>query len=346
MAIVAFIMGFFLVSVFVILSVFDYQEQERQRYNYTYKKEIRNKKPTISFVDNLFSDSIINELEERTEKIGLKALPESDFSRHIVIKKSIRDAAGKSSLDSDKSKDRYKFYHNSYDKKDNIQSTKYSTSSFSRNENNVKNKNTVNISRKETKSNSVSKEHIVTYKELKQSFSDVVQKYINAVTFTGEQSDYIFTAPSIFDNSIPATGRFVDNMYETQKYIESKMHDVNPNREADNKSIEMVEKTKQSWIDAIDFARSNVSLAIPPKKHSTVRGLINKVLLSTVDDRESEIARDRIVSILQDIEYKVPVIGAKKDSVMFIDKKLNHAGINTTFIEARSLKENKVLALT
>lgn len=174
-----------------------------------------------------------------------------------------------------------------------------------------------------------------TYRETIEKFNSIVQEYIDGITYS---SDYIFTAPAIFDTSIPTTGKFVDIMYKCQNKIETIAPSMYDNQ-ADSNFIEMVDNVEKAWNEALDFARSNVSLAIPSKKHSVVKGLVNKILISGLDDNEGKLARDKLIEIMEGIEYKIPTVGVETDNVIFIDKKLNPSLILKSFDNVADIKQ-------
>lgn len=174
-----------------------------------------------------------------------------------------------------------------------------------------------------------------TYRETIEKFNSIVQEYIDGVTYS---SDYIFTAPAIFDTSIPTTGKFVDIMYKCQNKIETISPGMYDNQ-ADNNFIEMVDNVEKAWNEALDFARSNVSLAIPSKKHSVVKGLVNKILISGLDDNEGKLARDKLIEIMEGIEYKIPTVGVESENIIFIDKKLNPSLIAKSFDNVTDIKQ-------
>lgn len=175
----------------------------------------------------------------------------------------------------------------------------------------------------------------VTYFSLIEKFNNIMQEYINAVTYN---SDYIFTAPAIFDSSIPATGKFLDSMYKCQNKI-AEIDKASYNNPADNNFTETVNNLENDWENALNFARSNVSLAIPPEKHSVVKGLVDKVLISGLNDNEGKLARDKLIEIMSKIEYKVPIIGQKGKETVFIDKMLNPSLIKSSFDNIVNIKQ-------
>ena len=148
---------------------------------------------------------------------------------------------------------------------------------------------------------------VVTYQDMLDDLNEVRVAYANAVTFSGPQREYVFTAPAVLDSSVPATAAFIEAMSAADlKFYES----MDLEAEADRSTVRAVERAVEAWDEAVNFARLNVRSSIDPKYHSRVRALLEIVLRSEDGNAEAMNARDRLVGILSDITYDVPTVGS------------------------------------
>ena len=159
----------------------------------------------------------------------------------------------------------------------------------------------------------------ITYYDVEKRVGMILQQYVNAVTFTGPQADFIFTAPAILDSSVPATARFLDTLHQAQSVIPDS--DDEKQQQASYTEISLMEELDRDWDNALEFARSNISTVIPYEKHDKMKSLLNTVLLNDHDSSEAQIARDKLVDILSTIEYDIPIHG---DDMVY--KKINLNG--------------------
>lgn len=149
-------------------------------------------------------------------------------------------------------------------------------------------------------------EETVTYQDMIDDLNEVRIAYANAVTFSGPQREYIFTAPAILDSSVPATAAFIEAMTAADlKFYDSMDFEA----EADRSTVRAVEKAVEAWDEAVAFARLNMKSSINPRHHERVRALLEIILRSEDDNAEAMNARDRLVDILSDITYDIPTVG-------------------------------------
>lgn len=148
-----------------------------------------------------------------------------------------------------------------------------------------------------------------TYYELEDCLSVISTEYMSAITFSGKNADFIFTAPAILDSSVPATAEFLDSLENTRTIIETtkdkRLMNTEPNDNDKTIIVDMIEK----WDNAVEFARHNILTAIPHEKHNKVKSLLNVVLINDTSNNEAYVARNKLVNILSNIEYEIPVRG-------------------------------------
>ena len=144
----------------------------------------------------------------------------------------------------------------------------------------------------------------IPVEHVRDRLSVVQLDYMSAITFTGHNAEYIFTAPAILDSSVPTTGDFLDALAKAQTIIpdnDSKDHEY-----ATELMIRAIDELEQSWKEAVRFARSNINNPLRGAKERRARKLLETILLIDVDDPEHKNSRDALVSILDSITYDIP----------------------------------------
>ena len=144
----------------------------------------------------------------------------------------------------------------------------------------------------------------IPVEHVRDRLSVVQLDYMSAITFTGHNAEYIFTAPAILDSSVPTTGDFLDALAKAQTIIpddDSKDHEY-----ATELMIRAIDDLEQSWKEAVRFARSNINNPLRGAKERRARKLLETILLIDVDDPEHKNSRDALVSILDGITYDIP----------------------------------------
>ena len=144
----------------------------------------------------------------------------------------------------------------------------------------------------------------IPVERVREQLSVVQLDYMSAITFTGHNAEYIFTAPAILDSSVPTTGDFLDTLAKAQTIIpddDSKDHEY-----ATELMIRAIDDLEHSWKEAVRFARSNINNPLRGAKERRARKLLETILLIDVDDPEHKNSRDALVSILDGITYDIP----------------------------------------
>lgn len=128
--------------------------------------------------------------------------------------------------------------------------------------------------------------------------------YMSAVTFTGHNAEYIFTAPAILDSSVPTTGEFLDELARAQIVIPD--DDSLDDQYATETMIKAIDDLEKAWKEAVRFARANINNPLRGAQERRARKLLETVLLIDIDDPEHKSARDALITILDGITYDIP----------------------------------------
>lgn len=136
-------------------------------------------------------------------------------------------------------------------------------------------------------------------------------KDYNAHAHTGPQADYVFTAPAIFDVTMPATAAYLDAVADAETLLAGADLDVDANR-ATSRAVDLVE---QRWDAAVDFARRNISTVFDPEQRRRMARLVDVVAHGDAESAEAKVARDRLVAMLSEVTYTVPQVGGTAKSV-------------------------------
>lgn len=146
-----------------------------------------------------------------------------------------------------------------------------------------------------------------TVKDVRDRLAVIQLDYVSAVTFTGHNAEYIFTAPAILDSSVPTTGAFLDAMYRAQMTLpDDDFHDDNI---ASATIINAIEEAEHAWKEAVRFARTNINNPLRGSQQRRARKLLDTILLIDVNDPEHKNARDALIAILDGITYDIPAHG-------------------------------------
>lgn len=127
---------------------------------------------------------------------------------------------------------------------------------------------------------------------------------MSAVTFTGHNAEYIFTAPAILDSSVPTTGEFLDELARAQIVIPD--DDSLDDQYATETMIKAIDDLEKAWKEAVRFARANINNPLRGAQERRARKLLETVLLIDIDDPEHKSARDALITILDGITYDIP----------------------------------------
>lgn len=136
-------------------------------------------------------------------------------------------------------------------------------------------------------------------------------KDYNAHAHTGPQADYVFTAPAIFDVTMPATAAYLDAVADAETLLAGADLDAVAQR-ATTRAVNLVE---QRWNDAVDFARRNINTVFDPEQRRRMARLVDVVAHGGADSAEAEVARDRLVAMLSEVTYTVEQAGGATKSV-------------------------------
>lgn len=139
----------------------------------------------------------------------------------------------------------------------------------------------------------------------------VQMKDYNAHAHTGPQADYVFTAPAIFDVTIPATAAYLDAVADAETLLAG----ADPDEAAQRATTRAVNLVEQRWNDAVDFARRNINTVFDPEQRRRMARLVDVVAHGGAESAEAEVARDRLVAMLSEVSYTVPQVGGATKSV-------------------------------
>ena len=145
-----------------------------------------------------------------------------------------------------------------------------------------------------------------TYMQAKDRLDAVQLRYANAHFHRGQEARFIFDAPAVFDVTVPATATYLDAVAEAEaRFISIENFDA----VADADAVDAVDAAEFAWDEMVDFAQRNIVSAMDHATRARVTRLVNLVAHSGTDDAEAALARDRLVGILSEITYTVPLIG-------------------------------------
>lgn len=145
-----------------------------------------------------------------------------------------------------------------------------------------------------------------TYAEAKARLDAVQLRYANAHFHRGQEARFIFDAPAVFDVTVPATATYLDVVAEAEAHF---INIENFDAVADTDAVDAVDAAEFAWDEMVDFAQRNITTAMDQPTRERVTKLVNLVAHSGTDDAEAALARDRLVDILSNITYTVPLIG-------------------------------------
>lgn len=145
-----------------------------------------------------------------------------------------------------------------------------------------------------------------TYAQVKDRLDAVQLRYANAHFHRGQEARFIFDAPAVFDVTVPATATYLDAVAAAETHF---IGVENFDAIADADTVDAVDAVATAWDDMVDFAQRNIVSAMDHATRERVTRLMNLVAHSGTDDAEAALARDRLVDILSEITYTVPLVG-------------------------------------
>lgn len=145
-----------------------------------------------------------------------------------------------------------------------------------------------------------------TYAEAKARLDAVQLRYANAHFHRGQEARFIFDAPAVFDVTVPTTATYLDVVAEAEAHF---INIENFDAVADTDAVDAVDAAEFAWDEMVDFAQRNITTAMDQPTRERVTKLVNLVAHSGTDDAEAALARDRLVGILSEITYTVPLVG-------------------------------------
>lgn len=145
-----------------------------------------------------------------------------------------------------------------------------------------------------------------TYAQAKARLDAVQMRYTNAHFHRGREARFIFDAPAVFDVTVPATATYLDAVAEAEAHF---IGITDLDAVADAGTVDAVDAAGTAWDEMVDFAQRNIVSAMDQPTRERVTRLVNLVAHSGTDDAEAALARDRLVNILSDITYTVPLVG-------------------------------------
>lgn len=145
-----------------------------------------------------------------------------------------------------------------------------------------------------------------TYAQVKDRLDAVQLRYANAHFHRGQEARFIFDAPAVFDVTVPVTATYLDAVAAAEAHFISI---ENFDAVADADTIDAVDVAATAWDEMVDFAQRNITSAMDHATRERVTRLVNLVAHSGTDDAEAALARDRLVDILSEITYTVPLVG-------------------------------------
>lgn len=145
-----------------------------------------------------------------------------------------------------------------------------------------------------------------TYAQAKDRLDTVQLRYANAHFHRGREARFIFDAPAVFDVTVPATATYLDTVAQAEAHFISV---ENFDAVADADTVDAVDTVETAWDEMVDFAQRNIVSAMDHATRERVTRLVNLVAHSGTDDAEAALARDRLVDILSEITYTVPLVG-------------------------------------
>lgn len=145
-----------------------------------------------------------------------------------------------------------------------------------------------------------------TYAQVKDRLDAVQLRYANAHFHRGQEARFIFDAPAVFDVTVPATATYLDAVAQAETHF---IGVENLDAIADADTVDAVDAVTTAWNEMVDFAQRNIVSAMDHATRERVTRLMNLVAHSGTDDAEAALARDRLVDILSEITYTVPLVG-------------------------------------
>lgn len=145
-----------------------------------------------------------------------------------------------------------------------------------------------------------------TYAQTKQRLDAVQLRYVNAHFHRGQEARFIFDAPAVFDVTVPATATYLDAVAQAEAHF---IGVENVDAIADADTVDAVNAAATAWNEMVDFAQRNITSAMDHATRERVTRLVNLVAHSDTDDAEAALARDKLVDILSEITYTVPLVG-------------------------------------
>lgn len=139
-----------------------------------------------------------------------------------------------------------------------------------------------------------------TYGQLRRRLQIVIDEWMSAETFIGDQSDYIFLAPTLFDVTVPATAHWHNSRDEAINLLD--VYGKNTDEFADKTIVEAVNEAITAWYDAVKFGKKSVGNQLYAKRKRIVN-LTDMILYGS--DEEAKVAMMKLHDILCEVTYEM-----------------------------------------
>lgn len=138
-----------------------------------------------------------------------------------------------------------------------------------------------------------------TYDQVRTRLQKVINEWMSAETFIGDQSDYIFTAPTLFDVTVPATAQWHNTRDNAMNLLD--VYGTDGTTIADSTIVDAVNKAINSWYKAVEFGKKSVGNQLFSKRKRIV-SLTDMILYGT--DEEAKVAMSKLHDILCQVTYE------------------------------------------
>ena len=139
-----------------------------------------------------------------------------------------------------------------------------------------------------------------TYGQLRRRLQIVIDEWMSAETFIGDQSDYIFLAPTLFDVTVPATAHWHNSRDEAINLLD--VYGKNNDEFADKTIVEAVNEAITAWYNAVKFGKKSVGNQLYAKRKRIV-SLTDMILYGS--DEEAKVAMMKLHDILCEVTYEM-----------------------------------------
>lgn len=138
-----------------------------------------------------------------------------------------------------------------------------------------------------------------TYGDLRKRLGIIEKELASAYSHTGDQADYILTAPALFDTNVPTTADFFTAYEQARRALAGQTNSLT----ASDEDAKAIETAYTAWYAAVEFAERMVGSGMTSKDKQRAQRLLNRAL-HPGSAEEGETACAKLAAILSEITYR------------------------------------------